>query len=329
MPVHFGGDEATTTVGFVEASVGLAGVLLGSLVSPGLRPRKLNPGGAETAGEAGLKYLAIGLTAYFVLLPWAGYVPSASAVVSSGLGLAIAGLTLGCWQACVSVSRKGLMAWLLGATVLPVLTVLIGGFLGFGAIALLTLAMAVAGFYRPRWHVVVAAIALTYFGLSVYVTYMSARVAIREVVWGGEGYGARLGIVSEALAGFRFFDPTKPDQLVLIDQRMNQNYLVGAAVEYLEAGGAAFAQGATHRGFGPRPRSQCTYGRTSLLLEGVDTWSPTTPASPSRKERASASASSSSCTSTSAAMGVLLGCAIIGVSRTWFDRGRSALAFGR
>jgi hypothetical protein len=115
----------------------------------------------------------------------------------------------------------------LGAAVLPVLTVLVGGFLGAGAAVLATLAVYIASFYRPRWHVVAGAFFLSYLGLSIFVTYLGTRSDIRGAVWGGEGLPVRLSVLGQALASFRPFDPTDPDKLTLIDIRMNQNYLRG------------------------------------------------------------------------------------------------------
>lgn len=244
MPAHTGGNQAATASGFLEASIGLAGFFVGSLALSGINPR---PGGGAPTGVAPWAYVAWGLIAYFLLLPFTRYVPSSAAVLSSGLYFVAAGLTLGSWLAWRAESRPLLLRWVLGAAVLPVLTVLVGGFLGAGAAVLATLAVSIASFYRPRWHVVVGAFFLSYLGLSIFVTYLGTRSDIRGAVWGGERLPVRLSVLGQAFASFRPFDPTDPDKLTLIDIRMNQNYLVGAAVEYLAAGGTSFAGGATIR----------------------------------------------------------------------------------
>ena len=244
-PAHPGGDSSTTATGFLEASVGLAGFLAGSLVTMGAARSTRRRKDAPPRLASPLGYVTVGMVSYFVLLPLAGQVPSSTAVVSSGLYFVAAGLTLGAWQAWQVGSRPLLLRWLAGAALLPLMTVLIGGFIGYGAAVLTTLTVSVAAFYRPRWQVILSAILLGYLGLSVFLTYMDARSDIRAAVWGGEGLSARVRVLSDALAGFRLFDPRDRNALYLIDQRMNQNYLVGAAVEYLEAGAASFAQGAT------------------------------------------------------------------------------------
>jgi hypothetical protein len=79
---------------------------------------------------------------------------------------------------------------------------------------------------------------------------MRDRESIREVVWTGQSLVERLQRVQLTLSEFEWFDLHNRDHLVRIDDRLNQNLLVGAAVQYMDAGLARFAYGWTiYEGF--------------------------------------------------------------------------------
>jgi hypothetical protein len=133
---------------------------------------------------------------------------------------------------------------------LPLVTVMTAGFIGYGIAAATAILAFIANFYRPRWRVLIAAVIFSYVGLSLYVTYMRDREAIREVVWSGQPLDARVERVRLTLSTFEWFDVHNQDHLVRVDDRLNQNLLVGAAVQYMDAGLARFAYGQTiYQGF--------------------------------------------------------------------------------
>jgi hypothetical protein len=180
-----------------------------------------------------------------VLLPTASQIPTASALVSQGWNLLIAGLALGCWSAWTGSRSLSFGWWLLGTLCLPLLTVLTQGFLGFGTVAAVAVLCFIASFYRPRWKVFIGALALAYIGLSLYVTYMRDRNAIRDVVWTGGAVSERASRIYATISTPEWFDLHNPDHLTRIYQRLDQNTQVGAAVEYLDAGLGQFAYGQT------------------------------------------------------------------------------------
>jgi hypothetical protein len=192
-------------------------------------------------------YVAVGLVCFLVLLPVASRVPSASALVSQGWNLLIAGLALGCWSAWTGTRWKSVsFGWWLTATLcLPLLTILTQGFLGYGSVAAIAVLCLVASFYRPRWRVFVAAAGLMFIGLSLYVTYMRDRNEIRDVVWGGAPVAERVDRLYLTISTIEWFDLHNPNHLARITQRLDQNAQVGAAVEYVDAGLAPLAYGKT------------------------------------------------------------------------------------
>jgi hypothetical protein len=190
-------------------------------------------------------YLFIGVVVYGVIFPFAGKIPSATAIVSTASTLAVAAIGLKCWNAWQRSRWLILGVWLLSTTALPLVTVIGQGFLGYGFAAMLTIFAFVAAFQRLRWFTLVAAVVLAYVGMSFYVTYMRDRSDIRDVVWAGADVSDRITQVQTTMASAEWFDPNDADHLERIDSRLNQNYLVGASVHYLEAEKVDYAHGAT------------------------------------------------------------------------------------
>jgi hypothetical protein len=189
--------------------------------------------------------LVTGGVLYLVVFPLAGYLPSMTAFVSTGSMVAVVAMSLKCWSAWYGGREPSMWAWVAATAVLPLITVLGQGFLGYGFAAMLTIFAFVASFYRPRTVVVIAGVLLLYLGLSVYVTYMRDRRDIRAVVWTGGGMSERIGQIAGTVGTIEWFDPRELRHLDRIDLRLNQDYLMGAAVAYLAGGSTQLAYGRT------------------------------------------------------------------------------------
>jgi hypothetical protein len=119
------------------------------------------------------------------------------------------------------------------------------GFMSYGVLAISTIMLFVAQFFRPRWLLAIGTLACVYPGLSVYVTYMRDRDQIRSVVWSEDStLSEKLQAAWHTASNIDLFDPKDPDQLMYIDGRLNQDGLVGAAVENL-SGTGEFRNGST------------------------------------------------------------------------------------
>src|SRR5207237_7658586 len=81
----------------------------------------------------------------------------------------------------------------------------------------------------------------------MYVTYMRDRRELREVVWGQDSYSSRVSAMVKTFTDFEFLDLTNMDHLARIDERLNQNALVGRAVLNLENDPKRFVNGQTLR----------------------------------------------------------------------------------
>lgn len=253
LPHYISPGYGVTAIGLREAAIGMVAFALGTeVVRPIARRRAMAVHGLSRPAAVDRRltnlFLATGIVLYVVLFPLSAILPTMTALVSTGSMIAVVAVGLKCWSAWFS-GRVGLLwLWLAATCALPVVTVVGQGFLGYGFAAMMTIFAFVANFYRPRYVVVVAGVLLTYLGLSVYVTYMRDRQEIRAVVWTGGGLGERVGQLAETFEGMEWFDLNEVEHLDRIETRLNQNYLLGASVVYLEDGSATFSNGATIAG---------------------------------------------------------------------------------
>jgi hypothetical protein len=155
------------------------------------------------------------------------------AIVSTGQQLIVVGLALCCWRAWRENSVRGLIVWLMISMLLPFATLLTAGMLGYGAVAVLIILIFVSSFLRSPVKVILTGALVVYLGLSVFVSYMRDRTEIRATVWGEQSFSDRIDRVSQTVETFEWFDPADWEHLQRIDGRLNQNFLVGAAVYQL------------------------------------------------------------------------------------------------
>jgi hypothetical protein len=157
--------------------------------------------------------------------------------VSTGQQLIIVGLALCCWVAWRNGTKGKLIGWLFVTATLPFITIVTRGFIGYGAVAALTVLVFISGFIRPRALVLAGALIVAYVGLSVFVTYMRDRRDIRDTVWGGQSMQVRVNQLEKTLTDFEWFDLSRSEHLGQVDGRLNQSFLTGLAVSRLSDSG--------------------------------------------------------------------------------------------
>ena len=230
-------DPRLTEMGFEQSLYGVVAFAVGGLfITPILANKGILPRSKGThAADPRLPkaYIACGVLFYVLSATFLGHLPTATAIVSSGQQLVVAGLALCCWKAWRENKVRRLIGWLMLALLMPLTTLVTAGMLGYGAVALLTLLVFVSGFVRSPFKVALVGFPLIYFGLSVFVSYMRDRTEIRATVWGGQSFSDRIDRLGETVASFEWFDPARFEHLERIDGRLNQNWLVGAAVNQL------------------------------------------------------------------------------------------------
>lgn len=190
-------------------------------------------------------YLIAGGVCYLILAPAAGSLPTISALISTTSSLLVLGVALKAWNGWQRGSPATTWTWVGLSAGFPLMTVVGQGFLGFGFASMLIVAVFVASFYRPRWQVLLAGLLVAYMGVSVYVTYMRDRNDIRAVVWAGESVSVRFETFVDTFSNFEWFSLNEIDHLRRVDERLNQDALVGAAIQGIETGAVPLAMGNT------------------------------------------------------------------------------------
>jgi hypothetical protein len=242
LPWYHGVDQRIVEAGLEQSAYAVTAFAFASLL---LTPFLLNFGILPAARKAAAidanlprAYLGIGAASYVALPLGIGAIPSATAIVSTGQQLAVVGLALCCWHAWRQGSRMTLLLWLGLTTLLPFVTIVTRGFIGYGAVAAATVLIFVSGFIKTRFITIATGILAGYVGLSVFVTYMRDRGDIRETVWGGQPMQVRLSQLEKTIARFEWFDLSNMDHLAAVDGRLNQSFLAGLAVIRLSDSGA-------------------------------------------------------------------------------------------
>jgi hypothetical protein len=247
-----------TTIGFEQTIIGmvafLGGVMMARCVfvaAPGQQASAGGPRGFTSQSLAAfnrlaLLYIGVGTVTFFVMLRLVASIPSGTAIVGPLGSLILVGLCLRFWVA--RESRDWLKFWSTMALlpVLPLATLVLGGFLGNGASWIMAIVSFVFAQSKRRVGFFLLAPVVCFVGLSVFVNYMIARDEIRRLVWFQPApIGDRLQRIADVFQNFQWFDLSNGQHRKAIDDRLNYNVLVGAAVARLESGAVQYASGAT------------------------------------------------------------------------------------
>jgi hypothetical protein len=251
LPWHQAPERVHTLRGFVVTGYAVAGLLVGHFLHRLVAGRRQPVRTAPETGDGATQTLArvcilFGFVGYFFVLALVELLPGLAAILGNGLNLATAGCCLLWWNH-YRRGRRPQARWSAASLlVLPALTVLLHGFLGFGIVALLTALAFMAVRYRPRWVIVVGGPVLVVVGLSLYTVYLDVRNEIRGAVWGARSFSERVLVTASSLHDeWAWFDPRDEHHLENIELRLNQNALVGAAALNIEEGGVPLAWGET------------------------------------------------------------------------------------
>ena len=237
-----------TKLGLDTTLIGMAVFFVGALAARVLPQRTANvkayqqTASADFFSRLGWRMLTIGTISYFVILPLAALVPSFTAVASV-TGLLI---ILGFWLKLYAADSRQTLSTLAMVPLLPLSTLVTGGFLGFGTVWAMTIVAFCFVVARRRIWFYLASPVVIFLGLSLFVTYFQQRNEIREVVWSeNSNTMERLDKVTKLVTDFQFLDLSNEWHLFALDQRLNQNYLVGAGIMRHRADAVKLLYGAT------------------------------------------------------------------------------------
>ena len=134
----------------------------------------------------------------------------------------------------------------LSLPLLPLLTLISGGFIGYGIYFMLAILSLYFQITRFRRAILLVAPIIGWLGLSLGVAYLDGRSEIREAVWYQQsGLGDRLERVFDIFEDFELYSWNDENHVRNIDMRLNQNLIVGMAVDQVESSQVALAYGGT------------------------------------------------------------------------------------
>lgn len=246
-------DAAEVTAGFQQSFYAVVGLAIGTLIAGPLLGKVLEPPLSHTsAAERRLPdarlpyvYVMVGVFSYLVAAPLLGRIPTVAAISNGTNQFIVVGFCLLLWVAWFTNHKRRFALVLLAACLIPLITILRQGFLSYGATALITILSFLTVFVRPRAVIALLLVAAAYLGFSFYVTYMRDRADLRASVWGGESASERVSNLGRSIRTIEWFNPQDPNHVLRVNARLNQNYLVGAAVKNLESGSKEHAHGQT------------------------------------------------------------------------------------
>jgi len=252
--VDQGSTLATVRIGFGQSVLGLWSFVVGFIfLSPItiaiFRRKQLDAQTYLPHPKLPINYLRVSLFINLIIFPFARNLPSFNAFFNMSWYLIIVSISLLIWQSYVRGRKDLILRWMqISGVFLPVLTVVSHGYLGFGVRAFMSICMFYLTVFRIRKSTYVKLLFVAYLGLSLFVSYMYQRDAIRAEMWTESKKTVRtIQAVSKILTEFQFFNPMKNEHLEAIDGRLNQNVLVGRAVIYLKEKNQPFANGETIR----------------------------------------------------------------------------------
>ena len=251
--IHFdaqsvGAHRDETLLGFTLTVIGMAAFVAGAILA-----RLSTSSGPEEPDPAALSRLApqtwvliwAGAFSYFYLMPRASNIPSGTALVSSLGSLLVIGLWLRFYSANLTGNRWRSFTTLMLLPALPVSTLALEGFIGYGVSWLLSGVAFLFSISRRRIYLYLSAPFVAVYGLSFLASYLLNRAVVRTAIAYDQGMSAIFSSIGNMVSNFRLLDLNSPVLAAAVDARLNQNYLDGyAAARYL-SGAIDLAYGST------------------------------------------------------------------------------------
>jgi hypothetical protein len=241
-----------TKVGADVTLIGLTAFILGAIAAKILLRRTTTAEAfypkfsQDSFSQLSRRVLTIGVVSYFVVLPVAALVPSLTSVTSALGTLLIFGFWLWLYSAEIANDSRKTLLILAMLPLLPLATLVTGGFLSYGTAWVLSIVAFQFVIARRRIWFYLATPAVIFLGLSLFVTYFHQRDDIRNVVWyQNAGIVQRMDRVSKLVTEFQLLDLSNEQHLFALDERLNQNCLVGAGVLWHRQGLSELWYGAT------------------------------------------------------------------------------------
>jgi hypothetical protein len=245
-------DSEPTKVGFNVTLIGMTAFIAGATAARILPQRTTSlkahqhTVSPQILSRLGWRMLTIGIVCSFGAGAIAALLPSLTAITSVLGALLILGIWVQLAVAANTNNSRRTLLILATVPLLPLSTLVTGGFIGFGTIWALSVMSFLFVITRRRLWFYLATPPVFFLGLSLFVTYAEQRNEIREVIWyQNADIMRRLDRVSTLITDFQFLDLSNESHISSLDLRLNQNYLVGAGVMRHREGETELLYGAT------------------------------------------------------------------------------------
>jgi energy-coupling factor transporter transmembrane protein EcfT len=240
-----------TRLGFEQSVLGVVAFSIAALLArlapiscsrPGLWVvEQLDHSSIAALYRLSLAYVAVGIVAHFVLGGLLEGIPSATSIISQADGMFIVGVCLRLWTGYRANNSRKVWSTVAALALLPICTISTQSFIGFSTIWILTIACFMYAQSNHRFAYFLMAPAVVFVGLSLFVNYMAAKNDLRRMTWYAPSpVSDRIQRVVEMLEHFEWLDLSNDRHRQAIDIRLNQNYLIGAAVQNLDGGSAIY-----------------------------------------------------------------------------------------
>ncbi len=241
-PDMFSTTEAVT-IGMWQTSVACAFFVIG--VSLGGRRSVIEaPRGKRVSEDPRfLRFCLFGGWFFVYGLSPLSKIPSLGAVIEKGGAIWLLGAMLGLREAVRHLRFKDIIIWLAALSVYPVLMLLLGGFLSYGAGAAVIALSALAVSHYDYRKVTFGLALCIWVGLTVFVNYYVVRGELRSVIWSDADLEHRINAVWNAFSKIDILDLYNDEHAIALDERLNQNYFVGLSAQRLEDKEVDFVSG--------------------------------------------------------------------------------------
>jgi hypothetical protein len=163
-------------------------------------------------------------------------ITSVGAVIESGGAIWMLGTLIGIRAAVHAGNMQRALVWGAALAVYPTLMLLLGGFLSYGAAAVMIVLAVLPIYARTYTRATLAILAVAFIGVTIFVNYFDHRDDIRSNVWGGASMENRIGSVADMITSIHLIDLDSDKDLTALDQRLNQNMFVGMAAARIQQG---------------------------------------------------------------------------------------------
>jgi hypothetical protein len=170
-------------------------------------------------------------------------ITSIGAVIETGGAIWMLGTLLGIRAAVQAGNMQRALVWGAALAVYPTLMLLLGGFLSYGAAAVMVVLAVLPIYARTFTRAAVGIAVVSFIGVTIFVNYFDHRDDIRHNVWGGASMEDRIGSVTDMITSIHLVDLDSDKDLTALDQRLNQNMFVGMAAARIQQGQVDFLNG--------------------------------------------------------------------------------------